>query len=75
MLYEQIRFMEDSSERLTKIKRMAKILQEEVPVIFDSTPIVSGLIQKWVGNFKRNIMISKPYMYLDIDLKKQQTKL
>ena len=73
-LYEEIRFMENSETRLKKIKRMAEILYEEIPVVFDSTPIVSGLIQKWVTNFKRNIMISKPYMYLDIDLKKQQER-
>ena len=60
--------MSNGPVRFEKIKRMAAILQEEVPAVFDSSAIISGLIQKWVGNFKRNMMISKPFKYFDIDL-------
>ena len=66
-LYEQMRFMPNSPKRLEIITRMAKILQDEVPVIYDSSPVISGLTQKWVKNFKRNMMISKPFKFLDID--------
>jgi oligopeptide transport system substrate-binding protein len=66
-LYEKIRFMQNSSKRNEYIKEMAQIVQSEVPIIFESTPVASGLIQKWVKNFKRNIMISKPFRYLNVE--------
>lgn len=68
-LYEQTRFMENGPERYKKFKRMAQILQEEVPVVFTSNSLATGLIQKWVKNFKRNIMMDRPFKFFDIDEK------
>ena len=67
-LYEDMRFMKNGPERFAKIKEMAKILQEETPAVLDYTALISGLIQKWVTNFKRNMMVSSPFKYLNIDL-------
>lgn len=66
-LYEKMRFMTNTKERFEIIKKMALILQEEVPVIVDSTPLVSGLIQEWVLNFKRNIMLGRPFKYFNLE--------
>ena len=74
-LYEEIRFMENGPKRFEKFERMAQILQEEVPAILDYRPLVSGLIQKWVKNFKRNMMVSKPFKYFNVDVETQQTML
>ena len=65
-LYEEMRFMENGPKRYEILKEMALILQDEQPVIFDNTPLVSGLVQNWVSNFKRNIMISYPFKYFTL---------
>ena len=72
-LYDEMRFMQNSPERFEIIKKMAQILQEEVPVIFDSTPLVSGLVQNWLTNFKRNIMVDYPFKYLSVSQKSEKT--
>ncbi|MFK7825249.1 MAG: ABC transporter substrate-binding protein [Oligoflexales bacterium] len=66
-LYEEIRFMADSPVKFEKLKQMMTILKAEVPFILDYTPLVSGLIQKNIKNFKRNIMIFLPFKYINID--------
>ena len=73
-LYEKMRFMTNNEQRFKIIKRMAEILQEEVPVIFESTPLVSGLVQEWVLNFKRNIMLGRPFKYFNLKCKKLKNK-
>ena len=65
-LYEEMRFMNNSPKRFEVIKKMAQILQDEQPVIFDSTPLVSGLVQNWMGNFKRNILVAYPFKYFNL---------
>lgn len=66
-LYEEMRFMENSPERFEVMKKMAKILQDEKPVVFDNTPIASGLVQNWVKNFKRNMMVNYSFKYLNLE--------
>lgn len=66
-LYEQSRFMHNGKERYAIFKRMAEIMNEDVPIIITWTPIAFGLHQRWLSNLKRNVMIDKPYKYLDID--------
>ena len=63
-LYEEIRFMGDSPEKFEKLKQMMMILKSEVPFILDYTPLISGLIQKNVRNFKRNIMMYLPFKFI-----------
>jgi oligopeptide transport system substrate-binding protein len=66
-LYEEIRFMENSPERNKKIAQMAAILKEESPAIVSYNPTVVGLLQKNVKNFKRHMMLSNPFEYLNLD--------
>lgn len=65
-LYNEMRFMENSPERFAILQKMARILQEEVPVIYDNTPLATGLKQNWLSNFKRNIMVDYPFKYLGV---------
>lgn len=71
-LYDQIRFLENGPERAEKLTRMAKILQDEVPCIFESNPIMVGLTQKNISNFKRNMMVDTPFAYISVSKKKAQ---
>ena len=70
-LYEKMRFMENGEERYQVMKQMAQIIQDEVPVIFETTPLVSGLVQEWVQNFKRNIMLGDAFKFFNL---KKETK-
>lgn len=65
-LYEEIRYMSHGAQRTAKIAKMGEIVKSQIPAIIDYTPVMSGLIQKNVKNFKRNIMITHPFKYLDI---------
>jgi len=51
-LYEQMRVMEPSPERTEIIKRMAAMINEDCPVIFDSEPESFVLMHDWVHNLK-----------------------
>ena len=66
-LYEEIRFMADSPEKFERLKKMMTILKNEIPFILGYTPLISGLIQKNVKNFKRNIMMYLPFKYLNVE--------
>ena len=51
-LFEQIRSMENGSERLAAIRRMKHILQRDAPWVFTTHPIGFGLYHQWVKNIK-----------------------
>jgi ABC-type transport system substrate-binding protein len=66
-MYTQIRYMENGPERFELFKKMSAILKEEAPVTPIYSSAITGLIQKWVKNFKRNVMMDRPYKYLSVD--------
>ncbi|MEZ4741835.1 MAG: hypothetical protein R3B45_05215 [Bdellovibrionota bacterium] len=53
---------------------MNAIVREEAPIIPEYSTLRAGMLQKWVRNFKRNIMLSDPYMYLNIDTQRLANK-
>ena len=65
--YEAMRLMPDGPRRLDEIRAMNAMLRDDVPVIlaFDRTRF--DVLQKWVGNFKRNLFASE-HMYLSVDM-------
>ncbi len=67
-LYEQARFMPNGPERYALFARMNDIIREDVPIIFTWEPIAVGLVQPWLKNLKRNMMLDLPAKYVDIDL-------
>jgi ABC-type transport system substrate-binding protein len=67
-LFEQSRFMENGPERYALFAKMNAILKEEVPVIYTHSRAAVGLRQKWLKNFKRNVMADMmPFRHVDID--------
>ena len=51
-LFEQMRSMENSPERLAIIRRMKDILQRDTPWVFGTHPVSFGLYHEWVKNIK-----------------------
>ncbi len=51
-LFEQIRSMENSPERLAIIRQMKHILQQDAPWVFATHPVSFGLYQEWIRNIK-----------------------
>jgi oligopeptide transport system substrate-binding protein len=66
-LYEQMRQMPPGPERNAVIEKMAALVQQDVPVLLLSNPITVGMHQKWLLNFKRNLMMNSQIKFLDID--------
>ena len=51
-LYEQVRVMQDGTERTELYTQMADIVIEDCPWIFDSTPLHYSLQHQWIRNYK-----------------------
>ena len=64
--YEASRLMTNGAARLANFKTMNDILRDEVPVIIGHNSIRVGVSQKWLLNFKRNLMRPE-FEFLDID--------
>ena len=58
--------MTNGAARLANFKTMNDILRDEVPVIIGHNSIRVGVSQKWLLNFKRNLMRPE-FEFLDID--------
>lgn len=65
--YEAARLMVNGPQRNAHFKTMNDIIREEVPVILEFNPLVFGITQRWLKNFKRNFL-QPEYMYLDVDM-------
>jgi ABC-type transport system substrate-binding protein len=72
--YEASRNMVNGPERYALFKTMNDIVREEVPVILETNPLRFGITQKWLLNFKRNLLVSE-YAFVDIDVAKQKQGL
>jgi hypothetical protein len=46
---------------------MNQILLDEMPVVLGSNSLRFGITQKWLRNFKRNVLAPE-FMYLDVDM-------
>ena len=67
-LFEEIRVMENSRERLEKIEQMVKIVQEDAPWVFGIHPKSLILYHSWVKNIIPNAMANNILKYRDIDI-------
>ncbi len=72
--YEASRFMVDGPERLRQFKIMNEIVKEEVPIVVSRNSLRFGMTQKWLSNFKRNLLASE-LPYLDIDMARKKKGL
>ncbi len=66
-LFEQARFMPNGPERFALFAQMHEMIRRDVPIYFSFSSVAVGLRQKWVKNFKRNIMLDQPFKYFDLD--------
>ena len=69
--YDTSRFMADGPARLAQLRTMNALIQDEVPMIVLYDPLKFGIVQNWVGNFKRNLMLEE-FMYLSVDMARKR---
>ena len=65
--YEAMRLMPDGPERIAHMKAMNALLKQDVPVIVLYDSLRFGLVQKWVGGFKRNVFLQE-HMFMSVDM-------
>jgi ABC-type transport system substrate-binding protein len=65
--FEAARLMPDGPERVALFKTMNRIIREQMPTVLGSNPLAFGITQKWLQNFKRNVLAAE-FMYLDVDM-------
>lgn len=64
--YEASRFLPNGPARLAHLEAMNALVDDDVPMILLYSTSRFGLTQRWVGNFKRNLMIREE-MFLSVD--------
>jgi oligopeptide transport system substrate-binding protein len=69
--YEASRFMADGPERLAHFRTMNALIAEDVPMIPTFSPLKFGIVQNWIGNFKRNLLLQE-HMYLSVDMARKR---
>ena len=68
-LFEQMKSMENSPERLEIIKKMVKIAQEDAPWVWGMHQKSMALIHEWYGNVTPHAMSDDTLKYRKIDAK------
>ena len=66
-LFEKMKNMENSPERLTLIREMNRLLQRDAPWVFVYHPVVFGLSHQWLKNSKPSALGRGNFKYLRID--------
>ena len=66
-LFEEMKNMENSPERLEIIRKMNRLLQQDAPWIFTYHPVTFGLSHQWVKNSKPSSIGYNNLKYLRID--------
>lgn len=74
-LYEKIRTMRPSPERLKAIVRMHQILADEVPVIFFFHSMSYTVYRSWLKNYKPHEFLYGTTKYWDLDLETKKKVL
>ena len=65
--YEASRHMADGPQRLAHFRAMNAVLADEVPMLLNYSPLRVSITQKWLRNFKRNLM-QPEFEFIDIDM-------
>jgi len=74
-LYEKIRTMRPSPERVKAIVRMNQILAEDVPVIFFFHSMTYTVYRSWLKNYKPHEFLYGTAKYWDLDLETKKKLL
>jgi ABC-type transport system substrate-binding protein len=67
-LFEQMRNMENTPERLAIIRQMKRIAQEDAPWILDYHLVAYSLVHQWYGNAYPHAMNTNTVKYRKIDV-------
>lgn len=66
-LFDKMKMLPNSPERLAVIQQMVAIAQKDCPVVWGYTPTAFTLRQQWVNPFKANAMSRSTYKYISIN--------
>ena len=66
-LFEEMKNMENSPERLAIIREMNRLLQQDAPWIFTYHPVTFGLSHQWLKNYKPSSVGYNTLKYRRID--------
>lgn len=66
-LFEQMKNMPNSPERLAIIDQMVEIVRHDSPWLFGFYPVSYALYHQWYSNLKRNMMANNTLKYARID--------
>ncbi len=70
--YEASRFMVNGAQRYEIFKSLNAIVRDEVPIIVVRESLRVDTVQKWIGNYKRNIFTTEmQFMSVDMAAKKK----
>jgi ABC-type transport system substrate-binding protein len=72
--YEASRTMVNGPERYALFKTMNDIILDETPVILMFNSLRFGITQKWMSNFKRNLLVPE-FAFIDIDMARKKKGL
>ncbi|MCG9132396.1 ABC transporter substrate-binding protein [Candidatus Poribacteria bacterium] len=70
-LFEEMKNMENSPERLAHIREMHRLIQRDAPWVFTFHPVSFGLSHQWVKNSKPNSLGGGTLKYLRVDAKRR----
>ena len=65
--YEASRHMADGPQRLAHFRAMNAVLLDDVPLLLNYSPLRVSITQKWLRNFKRNLM-QPEFEFMDVDM-------
>ena len=65
--YEASRHMADGPQRLAHFRAMDAVLLDDVPLLLNYSPLRVSITQKWLRNFKRNLM-QPEFEFMDVDM-------
>lgn len=66
-LFEEMKNMENSPERLARIREMNRLIQRDAPWVFTFHPVSFGLSHQWVKNSKPSALGGGTLKYLRVD--------
>jgi ABC-type oligopeptide transport system substrate-binding subunit len=70
-LFEEMKNMENSPERLAHIREMTRLIQRDAPWVFTFHPVSFGLSHQWVKNSKPTSLGGGTLKYLRVDAKRR----
>ena len=75
LLYERMRNLDNTPERLAMIRRMSQILEEDCPMIPLFHNVAYALNQPWAPQFASNMFLNNGPKYVDVDVPLREAKL